>query len=170
MITHKDPVLLGLSFGGMMAIEVAEKVKTEKIVLLSSAKERSEIPPLLRLAGTLRLDRLLPAKLLKLPGFISYRYFGTQTPEEKQMLRTILRETDPVYLKWAVARVLRWQRKDFPENIFHIHGTADRVFPIGNVSCDRTVEGGRHFMVMSRAAEVSALIDEALSKTISREA
>ena len=34
-ITTTHPVLVGLSFGGMMAVEVAKHIATEKIVLIS---------------------------------------------------------------------------------------------------------------------------------------
>ncbi|WP_221394889.1 hypothetical protein [Dyadobacter sp. NIV53] len=33
-----QPVLIGLSFGGIMAVEVAKQIDTEKIILIASAK------------------------------------------------------------------------------------------------------------------------------------
>ena len=41
-ITKPLPVLIGLSFGGMMAVEVAKHIATEKIVLISSAKSKNK--------------------------------------------------------------------------------------------------------------------------------
>ena len=55
--TYK-PLLIGLSFGGMMAIEVAKHIDTEKIILISSAKTKYEIPFYFRLAGKLSLHKI----------------------------------------------------------------------------------------------------------------
>ena len=45
------PILVGLSFGGIIATEVAKLIDTEKIVLIASAQTRKEIPFYFRLAG-----------------------------------------------------------------------------------------------------------------------
>ena len=39
-ITKENPILVGLSFGGMMAVEVAKHISTEKIIIISSAKSK----------------------------------------------------------------------------------------------------------------------------------
>ena len=38
-----NPVLMGLSFGGLMAIEVSKHIDTDKIILISSVKTKKEI-------------------------------------------------------------------------------------------------------------------------------
>src|SRR5688572_20594857 len=43
-ITATQPVLVGVSFGGIMAIEIAKLIETKKIVLISSARTRSDLP------------------------------------------------------------------------------------------------------------------------------
>ena len=45
-ILHPNPVLLGLSFGGMMSIEIARHIPVERVVLLSSVKQKQELPTL----------------------------------------------------------------------------------------------------------------------------
>lgn len=44
-ITTPHPVLVGLSFGGMVAVEIAKILPVEKVILISSAKTRDELPP-----------------------------------------------------------------------------------------------------------------------------
>ncbi|MGB4775107.1 MAG: alpha/beta hydrolase, partial [Daejeonella sp.] len=58
-ITINKPVLIGLSFGGIMAVEVAKQINTEKIILIASAKIRQEIPFYYRFAGKLSLHKLI---------------------------------------------------------------------------------------------------------------
>lgn len=43
-ITKQKPVLIGISFGGMMAIEIGKLIDTEKIIIISSAKSKKDIP------------------------------------------------------------------------------------------------------------------------------
>jgi esterase/lipase len=84
------PVLIGLSFGGLMAIEIAKHIETEKIILISSAKTRHEIPLHLRIAGSLRLHRLIPYSTLKKPNVITSYLFGAHTREDKALLEKML--------------------------------------------------------------------------------
>ena len=43
-IQHDQPILMGVSFGGMMAIEMAKVLSVEKVVLISSIKSFTELP------------------------------------------------------------------------------------------------------------------------------
>jgi esterase/lipase len=58
ILTNK-PILVGLSFGGIMAIEVSKIIEPEKIILLATAKTINEIPLYYRIAGFLRLNQLV---------------------------------------------------------------------------------------------------------------
>ncbi|MCE3294493.1 MAG: hypothetical protein K0R65_207 [Crocinitomicaceae bacterium] len=157
-IKHENPVLIGLSFGGMMAIEVSKLVSCEQIILLSSAKTRREIPFYFRWTGTLGLHKLVPTRLLKWPNRFSDWLFGAKTPLERRLLKIILEETSPNYLRWSVDQVLSWKNTYVPGNLTHIHGTKDYILPIRFVSCDIRIRGGRHFMVLSRADEISVIL------------
>ena len=88
-IKTDKPILIGLSFGGIMAVEVAKQINTEKIILVASAKTKSEIPFYYRWAGKLGLHDLLPSKLLKQSNFITNWFFGTTSAFEQQLLKTI---------------------------------------------------------------------------------
>lgn len=161
-INDPNPILMGLSFGGMMAIEISKLIPCEQIILLSSAKTRSEIPFYFRWIGALRLHKLVPVKLLKWPNRFSDWLFGAKTPLEKQLLKIILQETSPNYLRWSVNQVLNWKNTQIPEKLFHIHGTKDYILPIRFVSCDVEIQGGRHFMILSKAQEIGRIIRERL--------
>lgn len=162
-ITDKTPILIGLSFGGIMAIEVSKQIETEKIVLISSVKTRKEIPFYFRFAGKLRLHKLLPAKILKSANFMTNWFFGTSSKFDKEILKQILRETEPIFLKWAIDSLLHWSHDGAIENIFHLHGTKDRILPGRYLKCDLLVKGGGHLMVLNKATEVSEIINDQLN-------
>src|SRR5436190_20439215 len=60
---HDSPtILLGVSFGGMIGIEIAKQIQIEKLIIVSSIKNGKELPAWMRLAGQLRLNKFLPTR------------------------------------------------------------------------------------------------------------
>lgn len=161
-ITHKDPVLVGLSFGGMMAMEVAKHIKTEKIILISSAKTRSELPLFYRAVGKINLQKIIPSYFLLRANVFSNWAFSNRTLDDKKMLDKMMRETDIVFLKWAINKILHWQNTTVHKNIVHIHGTRDRILPFKNIKGSSVVKNGAHLMVITRAEEVNKILADVL--------
>jgi pimeloyl-ACP methyl ester carboxylesterase len=156
----KPFVLIGLSFGGIVATELSELLKPADTILISSIACAAHIPPYYKLIGTLRLHKLVPPRLLQYPTPLNYWAFGAKTTEERKLLKQTLEDTSPSFLRWAINSILAWRQKGRPERLFHIHGTADRILPFRFTRADRAVRGGGHLMVYSRAAEVSKLIED----------
>ena len=61
-IDFPNPILIGLSFGGMMAIEIAKLIPVEKVILISSIRDRYELPFFMKVAAALRLTKIIPLK------------------------------------------------------------------------------------------------------------
>ncbi len=158
-ITDKDPIIVGLSFGGMIAVELAKQIKTEKVVLLSSVKKRSEVPYYYKLFRAFPIHRIFPFKSVLWAVYgIAYWLFSPEGTDERALLKIVLQETDPHFLKWALHKVVVWKNDEVPENLVHIHGMRDRIFPFCFVFPDYTVENCGHLMVMNRAEEISNLL------------
>lgn len=157
-ITSPNPVLIGLSFGGMIAVEISKLIPTEKIILIASAKTKFELPPLYRNIGKTKLHQIAPASLLKLHHPLADWFFGITSKEDKLLLKNILKDTEPHFLKWAIHQIVSWQNVDIPKNIIHIHGDADRIIPVKNVRADYIVSGGGHFMTVNKAMEISQIL------------
>ena len=150
--------LVGVSFGGVLAQEVARLRPLARVVLVSSFAGPRELPWLGRLARTTGLYRLLPPQLLpKLPTLASW-FFGVKTTRDRQLLTQILRDTDPDFTRWAIARLLQWPgRPEVPA--IRIHGTDDRLLPHGAARSQYRLPGG-HLIIISRAPEISRLLNE----------
>lgn len=157
-ITYGNPILIGLSFGGMIAAEISKIIKVEKLILIASAKNKFELPFIYRLLGKLKLNQLLPNSILKHQNFITNWLFGIESSEEKQLLKSILQDTDSKFLNWAINEIVNWKSEIYPENCFHIHGNKDRIIPIKNVKADFVIENGGHFMTVSKAKEIQEII------------
>jgi pimeloyl-ACP methyl ester carboxylesterase len=163
-ITTPEPVLIGLSFGGMIAIEVARQIDTKQLILIASAKTKSEIPFYYRWAGKIGLHLLLPASLLKQPGFFPNWLFGVENKEEKEILNVILRKTDPIFLRWALHQLVCWTNEHIPEKFVQIHGTRDRLLPYRFVDCTHTIPQGGHFMTLNKSEELNMWLSAMLAK------
>lgn len=164
-ITSNKPILIGLSFGGIMAVEVAKQIDTEKVILLASSKTKKEIPFYYRWAGQVGLHKLLPTKLLKSPNFITNWFFGTSSTFERQLLKQILLDTDPIFLNWAIDKIVRWTNNTPTKNVFHIHGTSDRILPLCFVDCNMTIKNGGHLMLLNKSDELNKIIRQQLTLT-----
>ena len=152
------PTLIGLSFGGIIAVEVAKQIDTEKVILIASAKTKTEIPFYYRLAGQIKIHRLLPTTLLKKSNFITNWFFGVSSTFDKELLKTILKETDTTFLTWAIDKIVGWTNQTELKNLKHIHGTADRILPIRFINCNFKVNNGGHIMTLNKANELTKLI------------
>lgn len=161
-ITTTKPTLIGLSFGGLVAVEVAKQIDTEKVILIASAKTKTEIPFYYRFAGQLGLHKLLPIRLLKSSNFITNWFFGTISTFDKELLKQILIDTDPTFLKWAIDRVARYSNQTQTQNILHIHGTSDRLLPLIFVKCNSTIKNGGHLMTLNNADELNQILRQQL--------
>jgi pimeloyl-ACP methyl ester carboxylesterase len=158
------PILVGLSFGGMMAVEIAKQIETEKVILISSTKTHTEVPFYFRMFRWFQIHRIFPFKSLLWAGYwLAYWFFSLNTVDERQMLKAILLDIDPDFLKWSFHKVVTWKNEVIPENLHHIHGTGDRIFLLRFIQADYILKKGGHLMVMNQATQVSTLLEKLLS-------
>ncbi|MFD2521689.1 alpha/beta hydrolase [Emticicia soli] len=162
-IYTKKPVLIGLSFGGMMAVEVAKLISTQRIILIASAKTYTEIPFYFRWLGYLKMHKIIPTQLLKYPGFINYWFFGVKNKVHKALLAEILNDLDTDFLKWAIDKIVCWQNQTMHSNTIHIHCNNDHILPLRYINCNYIVSKGGHFMTVDKAKQISQLLHKILS-------
>ena len=148
-ITAPRPMLVGLSFGGMVAVEIAKILPVEKVILISSAKTRDELPLSYRFLGKLHLHKFLPYSLMQRANAFTYWLFGVDTSEDKALLKSILEETPTSFLRWAISAIIGWQNTEIPTNFIHYHGDNDHILPFRYIKNAQRVVGGGHSMVLS---------------------
>lgn len=161
-IKEANPILLGLSFGGMMSIEISKILPVSKIIIVSSVKSISEIPAWMRHSGKMGLNKFISMRGYKVIEPIQNFILGISTAEEKAMIRRYRKKEHLVYTNWAVNAAINWRNNWQPPVLFHIHGDNDNLFPIKNIAPTHIVKGGGHFMIMNKAAEVSRFINGVL--------
>ena len=163
---NEEFVLVGLSFGGIIAVELSRIVKPKLTILISSIATKHELPAIYKFAAITKLDRLIPASLFKTPNAFLYRFFGTNVPEEKRLIRQSIRATPARFLKWAIHQIINWKNEQRPGNLVHIHGTKDHLLPVANTRADIILTGGGHLMVYDRADEISRILRERIGNCV----
>lgn len=161
-IEEESPVMLGVSFGGMMAIEIANRRPVRQVILISSVRSRDQLPTWMRWAGRLRLNRLLPTNSYKFTDKVDTNRIGAATEIERQMVRAYRRAADPLQIEWAIQQILNWNVRSCNVPLLHIHGDNDRIFPLKYVQPDHVIKGGTHMMIYNKAAEIAALVRSGL--------
>jgi len=163
-VKKPNPILLGLSFGGMIAVEMAKHIDIEKLILISSVKTSNEVPRWMRIVGTLNLHKLIPIRTNRFTEKADDRRMGIETREEKNFVDHYRRTADQKYVDWAVDQILNWKNTWLPSNTFHIHGENDRMFPLKNIQATHVIKKGTHIMILNRADEISTCIGQIISQ------
>jgi pimeloyl-ACP methyl ester carboxylesterase len=161
-IDDENPVLLGVSFGGIMALELAKQFPVKQVFLISSVKSGKEMPWWMKTVGKLRLHRLIRPRPHPVFYPIENYYLGAKTKEEKQIAEQYRGRVDQQYLQWALHGILTWNNEVLLSNIIHIHGSRDHIFPAKKLEHVHIIENAGHFMVYNKGAEVSRLIEQLL--------
>lgn len=166
-VKEEHPLLMGVSFGGMICIEIAKLFEIKKLILISSVKQKTEIPFWFRTAATLQLHRFIRPETAKILSPFENYFLGVQGIDEKKMTNTFRKQVDKNYLRWAIHQIVHWSNVTIPSNCLHIHGTGDRIFPSRYVKADYLIQNGGHFMVYNKASEISPIINRELSSIYS---
>jgi pimeloyl-ACP methyl ester carboxylesterase len=149
-IVHKNPVLIGVSFGGILVQEMAKHIAASKVIIISSVKSNTEFPLRLKVAKSTKAYKLIPMNLILNIETLAKFSFGEKVNQRLKLYEKFLSVRDIRYLTWAVEQVVLWDRVAIDESVIHIHGDQDDVFPIKNIKKCIVVKGGTHIMILNK--------------------
>jgi pimeloyl-ACP methyl ester carboxylesterase len=150
-IQDENPVLVGVSFGGVLVQEIAKHIKTHKVIIISSVKSNTEFPSRFKVAKTTKAYKLIPTQLLAdIEKLVKYAFGDNIVAKRLKLYEKYLSVRDKQYLDWAIETILCWNQKKGNESVIHIHGDADEVFPIKNIENCIVIKGGTHIMIINK--------------------
>lgn len=149
-IKHKNPVLIGVSFGGVVVQEMAKVIPVQKTIIISSVKSNKEFPRRLKIAKSTKVYKLLPTGLVQNVETLSKFAYGDTVKQRLKLYDRYLCVRDKCYLDWAIETIILWNRIEPDPTIIHIHGDADNVFPIKYIKDSIVVKGGTHIMILNK--------------------
>ena len=157
-IPETSPIIVGISFGGMLVTEMARQNQKIRAIIISSNKKSAEFPNYLRIGKYLPAYQWMPDRALKQILLMNSWVLGGKGLEEKKLLRQIINDAEIGFVKWAISAILRWVNEEIPTNLVHIHGKLDKLLPCKLVKADYVIEKGTHVMTLDNATEVSILL------------
>lgn len=178
--------LVGFSFGGQMAMEMARYLSMRRasdeqaitlpsaLVLISACRSREAITK--KFVRQVKLGNMAPKPLVRpVAKLITPRFAKANRLDQQQArwLREMSRSLDPVMLQWGGRATIDWNltaddaraiEREIP--ILQIHGEADTIIPDTLRDADITIAGGRHLIQWTSADHVNERIAEFLGVSI----
>jgi pimeloyl-ACP methyl ester carboxylesterase len=152
--------LVGVSLGGMIAVEISKFTHPEKVVLISSAKGRDELPVRYRFIKYVPLYKMFPGKMLKRMANIARPIVEPESKAKTPVFKAMINDKDPDFMQRSLHMIANWDNKEKPSNLVHIHGTKDKTLPVRYIHEPVKVKGGGHMVTLVRAEEISRLLNE----------
>lgn len=150
-IRHHDPVLIGVSMGGLVVQEMCKVIKVRKTIIISSVKSNREFPRRMWLARRTKLYRLFPTYMMQHVEKINKLFPGNNMVKRRlELYEKFLGFRDKKYLDWSFEKIIEWDRAEPDPDVVHIHGTDDGVFPARYIRNYIPVKGGTHIMIINR--------------------
>jgi len=154
-VSHSNAVLVGVSFGGVVAQEMNAYLNLKKLIIISSVKSNNEFPKRFTIAKKTFAYKLVPTRLILSSDDLTKFALGRKTFKRLKLYQEFLNVRDKRYLDWAIENLINWNRTKEIDGIYHLHGDKDVVFPIKNIRNAILIEGGTHIMLLNRGSEIS---------------
>ncbi len=159
----------GMSFGGMVALEMSRHLPVKACLLISSLRSARELPQWARWLGPGAW--LLPPWtdwVVSATGTVMLRTLGPVLPKPlKQSCSHLSRMYPCPMLPWACRAVVKW--KPDPNSwtcpISHLHGDRDRVIPHRRTTPTQIVPDGGHVLPLTHPFVVNDFIRGVIDRT-----
>ncbi|NAS30290.1 alpha/beta hydrolase [Flavobacteriaceae bacterium R38] len=149
-IEGESPVLIGVSFGGILVQEMARHIKARKVIIISSVKSNKELPKRMIFAKYTHIHKLLPTGLVNNVELLAKYAFGETVTKRLSLYEKYLSIRNKYYLDWSIDQIVNWKQETPDDDLIHIHGSKDAVFPSTNIKNCIRIENGTHIMIINK--------------------
>lgn len=150
MVTLPNPVLVGVSFGGILVQEMAQYLKPRKVIIISSVRSNTEFPRRMKVTKLLRAYKLIPNDVVNKVERLARLSSSQFVKQRMKLYDKFLSVRDDRYFQWAIRNVILWERNQIDPKVVHIHGDADEVFPMKYIKDCHVIKGGTHIMILNK--------------------
>jgi pimeloyl-ACP methyl ester carboxylesterase len=162
---EENSVIIGMSLGGIISVEISKILPMKKVFLISTIKHPNEFPWQIKMLKNLPLERVqIPAWLIRKSLKPVAWLLGVTDSTGRDHIQSMIDAASEDHIAWAQYAAANWDNRLIPNNYIHIHGTKDEIFPAAYVKASHFIEGGNHYMIMERAKEVAQIINAELEK------
>jgi hypothetical protein len=134
-----------------------------QLILIATVPHHSHLPYYYKKAFNLGVHRLATPGLIK--KFVYFkRFFTSESPEDKRIIKQMARDMDHNFIRWAVDAIMQWDAGDELVECVHIHGTHDEIFPHRFTRPSVSIPKAGHLMIFNRAADINNALKTVLQK------
>jgi pimeloyl-ACP methyl ester carboxylesterase len=163
--TTRNFILLGVSLGGMICVELSDLINPEKTILISSAKNRTELPFRYKFQKAIPLYKIFGGRTLLAGAKILQPIVEPDRNKNKETFKQMISSKDPTYMKRTVSLIINWNRTSNSKKCLHIHGDNDHTIPLRNISNPNFIlENGSHMIALTSAAEINEILNTILKE------
>jgi pimeloyl-ACP methyl ester carboxylesterase len=158
-----EAILAGVSFGGMVALEMARARPPAGVLLISSCRSHRAVLP--RFRRQQALGRLVPAPiaraLLAGPITSSVARADRLSPRHTTLLRSMARDADLPFLRWGAHAAAEWKGAPPPGvTVSQIHGRHDAVVPDPHEDAETVIEDAAHLITLTHPERLGRWLAE----------
>lgn len=153
-------VVGGVSFGGMIACELARQCDCRALILISSCRSPAVLPRRFQIMEV--FSRLIPDMIARkrciLSGYLIARA-EKLTDSQRRQIVSMSNETPVKLVRRGARMIFDWTGlQSDPCPVYHIHGARDPIIPSDRVSADTIVSDGGHLINLTHARTVNEFI------------
>jgi pimeloyl-ACP methyl ester carboxylesterase len=163
--TERPLVLGGVSFGAMLAAQMAGDLKPDALVLISGCTSPAQIAPHIRAAAlTMRfVPSLVGDTALGMAPPFFVRALGPMSRPDREFLAGLSGSVPFSFIRWGTHAILRWRgAPPAPCPVLRLHGDKDGIIPLPKGAAGdpafTIIRGAGHVPSVSHAAEVNAAL------------
>lgn len=158
--THSPFALMGVSFGGMLVLEMAKHLPHIPVIQISSMRTPEQLPWYLRMGRYFPIYKWLPNSYGPGNSYLMRWAFDIRD-KEREAFAEMINKSDPDFVKWAMEAVLHWPGARPPRHWMAIHGDQDRVLPAYD-HAHQIIPGGGHWIIRQEARLINPLLQKYL--------
>lgn len=151
----ENDLIIGVSFGGAIAIEIAKLTNSKSVILISSFDSVKSLPKIGRLIAKTNVFKYLPKSIFVPPSAIVPILFRSKN---SKLIKKIILDTDPKFAKWAIQALLKWKQIEEFNALVKIHGEKDFLSKPAKSGNVEIVPNGGHFMIYDLSDKISKII------------
>ncbi len=152
--------LLGMSLGGILSVEISRIRKVDHLFLISTIKNKSEMPTIMKFIDKLPTKSKTASKLAVEASVAFKPYYDKSDAAGNELFDKMIHAASVDFLAWGIKEIANWE---FDEELncpfYHLQGTTDLIFPIKNIDRAETVKGAAHYMIYNNDVDLSKRIE-----------
>ncbi|MFY0601120.1 MAG: hypothetical protein JXR03_15695 [Cyclobacteriaceae bacterium] len=161
----KDDCISGLSFGGIVAQEIAHILGNRSVILISSFRDKSDLRFPFKLALNIGLHKIFPLVKIPILEEIIANILNSGSKESKKVLKEMIRSTDYGLMRWSIQKIAEKRYEEKTDvTLFNLIGTKDRIVGLWSNETSYSIDGGSHFMVYDKSWEITKILKGVIKK------